>query len=250
MNEEVAVKTNAFGQFKLEKLPLQVKLTVSAQSYSSLTINAPTFRKESVGIVVELEDKPEQPKPVIIDNLPVWIEQEITIELNDGRRVTKADYTEYSQKEIRKRLITLNDLTRVWTNQRKKEKFTRDLIEKSVSPKTLSALLEAPDADPFDIIAHVAFGTPLISRDARYQSFLNNNGEFIKSLGDSGRMIVLNLLEKYRVDGIDNVTNRKIFDTPPFDKMGHVLGVAKKVGGMDNLIKIIEQIQQGIYKNE
>jgi type I restriction enzyme, R subunit len=187
---------------------------------------------------------------VIIDNLPVWIEQEITIELNDGRRVTKADYTEYSQKEIRKRLITLNDLTRVWTNQRKKEKFTRDLIEKSVSPKTLSALLEAPDADPFDIIAHVAFGTPLISRDARYQSFLNNNGEFIKSLGDSGRMIVLNLLEKYRVDGIDNVTNRKIFDTPPFDKMGHVLGVAKKVGGMDNLIKIIEQIQQGIYKNE
>jgi type I restriction enzyme R subunit len=67
------------------------------------------------------------------------------------------------QKEIRKRIITLNDLARVWTNQRKKGQFVRDLIEKSISPKTLSALFEAPDSDPFDIIAHVAFGTPLIS---------------------------------------------------------------------------------------
>jgi type I restriction enzyme R subunit len=98
-----------------------------------------------------------------IVKLPVWIEQEIFIELNDGRRVTKAEYTEYSQKEIRKRIITLNDLARVWTNQRKKGQFVRDLIEKSISPKTLSALFEAPDSDPFDIIAHVALGTPLIS---------------------------------------------------------------------------------------
>jgi len=32
--------------------------------------------------------------------------------------------------------------------------------------------------------------------------------------------------------------------------MGHVLGVAKQVGGIENLKRIIEQIQSGLYKNE
>lgn len=250
VNEEVAVKTNAFGEFRLENLPSQVKLIVSAQNYGSLTITAPAYKKDSVGITIELETKSDQPKPILIDNLPVWIEQEISIELNDGRRVTKAQYTEYSKEEIRKRVITLNDLSRVWAQESKRDEFTKDLIKNSVSPKTLAALLNASDADPYDILAHIAFGTPLISKDARSESFLNKNREFIKSLGDSGRKIVLDLLEKYRLDGIDNVTDPKVFETSPFDKMGHVLGVAKQVGGIENLKKIIEQIQSGLYKNE
>ena len=57
-------------------------------------------------------------------------------------------------------------------------------------------------------------------------------------------------MEKYRLDGIDNVADPKVFDLPPFDKMGHILGVAEKVGGSENLKKIIEEIQVRLYKND
>jgi hypothetical protein len=99
-------------------------------------------------------------------------------------------------------------------------------------------------------LAHIAFGSPIIPRDARSESFLTKTKDFVNSFGVDGQMIILNLLEKYRNEGIENIVDPKVFDLPPFDKLGHVLGVAKKVGGIENLKKIIEQIQIGLYKNE
>ena len=250
VNEEVAVKSNNFGKFRFENLPVNVKLTVAAPDYRSLTLNMIAQKKDSIDIVIELETKPDKAKPVIIDGLPVWIAEETTIELNDGRMLTKAQYTEYSKEEVRKRVIDLNDLTRVWINQRKRDEFIKDLIEKSVKPKVLASILDASDADPYDILAHIAFGAPLISRNARSEWFVNNKEDLMKSVGESGKKIILDLLEKYRVDGIDNVVDSKVFDLPPFDKMGHVVGVAEKVGGIENLKKIISQIESGLYKNE
>jgi type I restriction enzyme R subunit len=249
-NEEVAVKTNSFGEFRLENLPSGVKLVVSALSYRNLTVSSPAQKKDSVRIVIELVKKLEKTKPITIDNITVWIEKEITIQMKDGNTLTKAQYVEYSRNEVRKRLITLNDLERVWTNQRKRELFLKDLIESSISPEALATMFDAPDADYFDVLAHIAFGSPIIPRDARSESFLTKTKDFVNSFGVDGQMIILNLLEKYRNEGIENIVDPKVFDLPPFDKLGHVLGVAKKVGGIENLKKIIEQIQIGLYKNE
>ena len=250
VNEEVAVKTNNFGKFRFENLPSKVKLTISSSDYRSLTFETLAQKKESVDIVIELEIKPDKKKPVIIDGLPVWIAEETTIELNDGRMLSKAQYTEFSKEEIRKRIIDLNDLTRVWINQRKREEFTKELIENSVKPKVLASILDAADADPFDLLAHIAFGAPLISRNERSEWFVNNKEDLMKSFGESGKRIILDLLEKYRAEGVDNVVDPKVFDLPPFDKMGHVVGVAEKVGGIPNLKKIISQIESGLYKHD
>jgi type I restriction enzyme, R subunit len=249
-NEEVAVKTNNFGKFRFENLPSAIKLTASAPEYSSLTIDTMAQKKDSVEILIELETKPDKSDPVIIDGLPVWIAEETTIELNDGRNVTKAQYTEYSKEEIRKRVIDLNDLKRIWINQRKREVFITELVENSVKPKVLASIFDASEADPFDLLSHITFGSPLITRDERSDWFMNNKEKFIKSFGESGKQIILDLLEKYREDGIDNVMDSKVFDLPPFDKMGHVVGVADKVGGIENLKKIIMQIESGLYQNE
>jgi type I restriction enzyme, R subunit len=59
-NEEVAVKTNQFGEFRLANLPSQVKLSVSANSYKSITVSSATYKKQTVGIVIELEKKSEE----------------------------------------------------------------------------------------------------------------------------------------------------------------------------------------------
>jgi len=141
-------------------------------------------------------------------------------------------------------------LIRVWTNQRKREEFTKELIENSVKPKVLASILDAADADPYDILAHIAFGAPLISRNERSEWFVNNKEDLMKSFGESGKKIILDLLEKYRAEGVDNVVDPKVFDLPPFDKMGHVVGVAEKVGGIENLKKIISQIESGLYKHD
>jgi len=79
-----------------------------------------------------------------------------------------------------------------------------------------------------------------------FESFLVHSDQ----LYFSGKKIILDLLEKYRADGIDSVVDPKVFDIPPFDKMGHVMGVAEKVGGIENLKKIISRIESDLYKND
>ena len=238
INEEAVIHTNTFGEFKLENVPSEVKITVSAESYSSLTITTPAYKKDAVGIFIELESKPEKDKPIVIEGVKVWIDKEISIELKDGTRVSKAQYIELTKNEVRKRIVDLNDLRRVWTNQKRKDDFCNDLIENSIKPDALSGIMDSPDSDPFDIIAHIAFGTPIISRDQRAESFENNSEQFIKSLGEDGQKVILGLLEKYRLNGIRNVIDPDVFDVTPFDQMGHVIGVAEKVGGIENLKKI------------
>jgi len=39
--------------------------------------------------------------------------------------------------------------------------------------------LEAPDADAYDLLAHLAFNAPLISSDERAKAFLNRNQDFL-----------------------------------------------------------------------
>ena len=60
----------------------------------------------------------------------------------------------------------------------------------------------------------------------RTQAFVNKRKVYIKSFGEAGRKIILDLLEKYRIDGIDTVSDSNVFNISPFDKMGHVIGVA------------------------
>ena len=248
VNDEAAVHSNSFGEFKLENIPSKVKITVSAESYSSFTLTTTGYKKDAVGIVIELETKPDRDKPIILEGVNVWIDKEISIELKDGTRVSKAQYIELTRNEVRKRIIDLNDLRRIWVNQKRKEDFYNDLIENSVNPDVLITLMDEQDSDPFDVIAHIAFGTPIISRDQRSEIFEKNSINFIKSMGEDGQKIILGLLEKYRLYGIKDVTDPNVFENEPFDKMGHILGVADKVGGIDNLKKLIEEIEAGLYK--
>jgi len=52
-------------------------------------------------------------------------------------------------------------------------------VAQNVSPELLARLLEAPDADAYDLLAHLAFNAPLVSRDERAKAFLNRNQDFL-----------------------------------------------------------------------
>ncbi len=71
----------------------------------------------------------------------------------------------------------------------------------------------------------------------------------MNSLGPNARGIMLSLLNKYRLGGIDNVSP-DAFELPPFDKEGYILGVARKFGGLDKLKVAIDEIQKSLYSRE
>ncbi|HEX5186059.1 MAG TPA: DEAD/DEAH box helicase family protein, partial [Nitrososphaeraceae archaeon] len=248
-NEQSFVRTNKDGIFSFSNLPSKIKIQIRSYSYKEKSIELESFESAQQSIIIELKKKTETVEKIIIDNLPVYISEEIKLEIADGRTLNKAQYIEYSKEEIRKRLVTLDDLKRIWSDSDKRNGFLHEIKERSVSPKVITDLISNSNTDTFDIIAHVAFDAPLITRDERVDAFQNMKSDFLNSLGP-GKDIVLALLEKYRIAGIENIVNPKIYSTPPFDQMGYINGVVKRVGGISNLMNIIKALETGLYEED
>ena len=247
-NQQVHTRTDEKGYFAFEGLPTApVKLHVSATGFTKREFGAQTAKDKDASVVVEL--KPEHPKKekITIEGLNVFVAEETYVELEEGKVLAKADYVEYSKEEVKKRVVNLDDLKKIWVKRVDREKLLRELKDRSVNPDVIAKLIERPDADTFDVIAHVAFGAPIISRDERAKALLNLKAGFIESFGPEARQSLLDLLDKYRLGGVEEITKPEVFRVPPFDKRGYIIGVAKQFGGIDGLKRAIDEFQRGLY---
>ena len=71
--------------------------------------------------------------------------------------------------------------------------------------------------------------------------------EFFEKYGTNAREVIFELVDRYRIAGIDEIVNSRVFRTPPFDKMGALKGIIQIFGGLDELKEAIQQIEAGIY---
>ncbi len=249
-NMQRIARSDERGYFLLEKLPHSpITISISKSHFRSRELTI-TPSEDAEPIVIEL--KPEKParKKIVLEGIEVYIAEEAQIFIaSTGKTLTDAEYKEYSREGIIKRVTNLGDLYNLWLDRGRRRKFLEELRNESIFPELLASILKTPDADTFDVLAHIAFDAPLLTRDERARAFLNKKRQIIKALGEKAQNVVLSLLEKYRVGGIDQITKAEVFEVPPFDKMGYLRGVAEIFGGMDKLKEAIDLIEKGIYES-
>jgi type I restriction enzyme R subunit len=247
-NMQRAARTSPDGKFALDKLPHSpITISISSSGFRSRQMTI-TPSLDLSPIVIEL--KPEAPveKKITLKGIEVYIAKEVRIVLTaDGRTLSDAEYIEYSRKGVVQRAASLKDLREIWTNAEKRGKFLEALREQSIYPDLLASLLKRPDADSFDVFAHIAFEAPIVTREERANAFKNLHVEFFHAFGKDSQEVLLALLDKYRVGGIEEISRPEVFRIPPFDRMGYLRGVAKLFGGFDKLREAIDKVQKGLY---
>ncbi|MEM4406892.1 MAG: type I restriction-modification enzyme R subunit C-terminal domain-containing protein [Candidatus Methanomethylicaceae archaeon] len=190
-------------------------------------------------------------KKIVLKGIEVYIAQETRIVLtSDGRTLSEAEYIEYSRKGVVQRVASLKDLREIWSDPIKRDKFLQALREQSIFPDLIASLLKRPDADAFDILAHIAFDVPIFTREERANAFKNLYGDFLRAFDPQCQEVLLALLDKYRVGGIEEISKPEVFRIPPFDKMGFLRGVVKLFGGFENLRKALDALQKGLYSGQ
>jgi len=248
-NIQRIAKTSEKGYFVLERLPHSpVTLHIKKGKFKSRQLTI-TPSETMDPILIEL--KPEVPKKgkITVKGVDVYIAEETSIFISaTGKTLTDAEYIEYSREGVKKRVTKLGDLYRIWLDREKRRKFLEELLKESIIPELLAGILKVPDADTFDILAHIAFGAPILTRDERAKAFLNKKKQVLDALGGKGREIILALLDKYRIGGIEQISRPEVFRLPPFDKLGYLRGVAEIFGGMDKLRQAINMLERGLYE--
>jgi len=247
-NVQRRARTNKEGEFTLTELPHSpVTLFFSANGFRSRQLPI-TPEVGSPPLVIELKRKGPKAEKIVIHNLEVHIEEETRLVYTaDGKKLTEAEYIEYSKKGVIQRAASLEDLKAIWLDKEARHSFLQELREETIYPELIALFLKMPNVDTFDLFAHIAFDAPILSRDQRAQGVINLHQSFLNSFGSEAREVLLALLGKYRIGGIEEL-RAEAFRIPPFDRMGYGPGVIRRFGGSAKLSQALEGLQERIYE--
>jgi len=249
-SKPVTLRTDEQGSIVLKDVPRgSIKVDVSASGYKKKETTIPTFPAPNQCVAISLEKEVRERKELIkAENVEVYIAEEGLVKVNAlGNELLEAEYVEYCKNGLIKRIASLNQLKEIWKDKVKRAKFKEDLQKIGVNLSILSKILKNPDADEFDLIAHIIFNAPIITRDERARALLDLRKEFIEKYGSNAREVIFELVDRYRIAGIDEITDPRVFRTPPFDKMGALKGIIQIFGGLDALKEAIHELEMGLY---
>lgn len=178
----------------------------------------------------------------------VFINTEIVSVLDeDGKSMHTESVRSYTKKQICKLYATLDDFVKNWTAAERKSAIVDELKELNVLVDAVRAKNPAlADADIFDIICHVAYDQPALTRRERANNVKKRN-YFAKYEGKA-RQVLEALLDKYADYGILNLESVDILDHAPFDAIGKPTRIMKLFGGIDNFNKALKELEDEIYK--
>ena len=199
---------------------------------------------------VELKPAGEPAGKIKVKGLEVTIADEsIFLIESTGQSLSLQEYEDYTRRKVRDLAGAqgINGLLAAWVHPDRRRQFLEQLFQASVHPEVLAEVKGLSDADLFDLLAHLAFGAPLRSRDERAAAFRNREQRFLQRFSPEAREVLLALLEKYRAGGVEELANAQVFRLPPFDEMGQVVGVMQRFGDVEGLRGALNEVQRRLY---
>ena len=184
----------------------------------------------------------------IIEGEEIDINTEIVQVLGeDGRSMQTESVTDFTKKQILKRYATLQDFIQNWSAAERKKAIVDELKEYSVLIDAVREKNPAlAQADIFDIICHVAYDQPPLTRRERANNVKKRN-YFAKYEGKA-REVLEALLEKYADYGILNLEDENILDYAPFSEIGKPQKIVKLFGGLKQFEQALKELETEIYK--
>ncbi len=134
----------------------------------------------------------------------------------DGKLITES-MKDYTRKTLLKDFESLESFLKHWNEAEKKQAILSELEERGILLDALGKEV-GKDLDPFDMICHVAFGRPPLTRKERAEKVRKSN--YFSKYEKKAQEILSSLLDKYSEDGIENLENINVLKVQPFDRIG------------------------------
>lgn len=185
---------------------------------------------------------------IIGDNVQVHVVSErVQYYGPDGKLITES-LRDYTRQCVGKSYSSLDAFLRRWTDAEQKKAVIDELASQGVLWEALQDEVESKlgkPLDAFDLICHVAFDQPPLSRRERAENVKKRN-YFAKFQG-AARQVLEALLDKYADTGIAPIEDLKILQLPPFDRIGAPLELVKAFGGKRQYEQALAALESQLY---
>jgi type I restriction enzyme R subunit len=198
-----------------------------------------------------INEKPQtdyRGRKIVVEGGQVEIVANVVYELDpDGNRLRVMNYSQYAADAIQKMYSTAAVLQKQWSNAQERAAVIQALEERGISLASLREALNQPEADPFDLLCHVAFQSPIFTRKERSDRLKREERKFFEKFTPEARQILDEILEKYVEAGVSQFQMPDILYLTPMLKHGNPMEISQKFGGTEKLRGALEQLQTMLY---
>lgn len=162
-----------------------------------------------------------------------------------GKPITTS-LKDHTKQIIQKQFASLDDFLNKWKNTDRKEAIIAELQEQGIM---VEALYEAvgKQVDLFDLICHVAYDQPPLTRKERANNVKKRN--YFTKYGEQAKKVLEALLDKYADEGIENMESLEVLQIKPLSDFGSTLEIVNGIfGSREKYMYAINELENELYK--
>lgn len=180
-----------------------------------------------------------------IKGQPVRVLTERIEYLDENGKLVTESLRDYSRRTVREHFASLDAFLRRWRGEARKATIIAELAEEGLLLEALQEELGL-ELDPFDLICHIAYDQPPLSR--RERAARVQKRDVFSRYGPQARAVLEALLAKYQDEGVvDVLDNLKILQIPPFSAMGTAVELVSCFGGKAAYERAVHDLQAALY---
>lgn len=194
---------------------------------------------------------PKPPKPVnpqkkyMVSGEPVTILKKMVQYMDrDGKLITES-LIDYTKKNVLNQYATLDDFLSAWGAAERKEVIIKEMEEHGILFSELCEQINQ-DLDPFDLICHIVFDQPPLTRRERANNVRKRN--YFTKYGEKAAEILDALLTKYADSGLSDLENVDVLKVDPIKQYGTQVYIVNTIfGGIAKFRQAIKDLEAAIY---
>jgi type I restriction enzyme R subunit len=188
------------------------------------------------------------PRKFYVDGGDVEVVAHLVYDLDsEGRRLTCHKLTDWTGEKVRTLFATPAAFRAHWALPDKRSAIIDELAERGIDLAALQADAGHPEDDAFDLLCHLAWNAPTLTRAERAKRVRSAAPDLFEKYGDEARTVLNALLDRYAADGPDQLTLPEALKVQPVSDFGNPSEIARLFGGPKQMRHAVEELTSALY---
>jgi len=185
------------------------------------------------------------PKKIIIRGVDVKVINERVQYIDGNGKLITESLKDFTKKNVLNEYASLDAFLEKWNATDRKQAIIDELESQGVLFEHLKEET-GKDLDPLDMICHIVFDKPPLTRKERADSVKKR--DYFAKYGDKAKAVLNALLDKYADEGIEHMENIYILKVDPFRQFGTPTEIVNDFfGGMDQYSQALTDLEKYLY---
>ncbi len=196
--------------------------------------------------IIDGGDIVEEQRKIYVAGVKVTLLNERVQHLDPSGNLITESLKDYTRRSLLKEFSSLDNFLTRWNSADKKKALLEELEQHGILLEDLREETKK-DLDIFDLICHIAWDKPALTRRERANNVKKRN--YFSRYGEQAQKVLYALLDKYADVGIEHIEELGVLKADEvIREMGTPIEIFKWFGGKDNYLTALKNLETEIYQ--